>query len=323
MKAPRTGFTLVELLVVIAIIGILVSLLLPAVQSAREAGRQTQCKNNLKQLGLAVLNYEGSHKFLPPAGMVAPGNVFAPRSGAQFSWFIFILPQMEQGSLYNNINFNFDVFSQTDAAFDVRISSLSCPSDLSRTRYFQDPSLTGGRRFSKGNYAAYASFYRLEVQNDYPGMLVANRPVSSAKITDGMSNTAMASEVRTLTAASDQRGAWALPWCAASLLAFDMHPGPGGGDPNTIQLTAQTPNNYRRPNADVIYSCFAVESQARKMPCFDSSVGYLSAAPRSGHPNGVYTVFGDGHVDFWLDSIDPLTMGYRIAINDGKTLSVE
>jgi len=326
MKAPRTGFTLVELLVVIAIIGILVSLLLPAVQSAREAGRQTQCKNNLKQLGLAVLNYEGSHKFLPPAGIVAPGNVFVPRSGQQFSWMIFILPQMEQSGLYNNINFNFNIFNQPGAAFDLRISSLSCPSDLSRTRYFQDATLTGGVRFSKGNYAAFASPYRLEVQSAYPGMLIANRPVSSAKISDGMSNTAMASEVRTLTAAGDQRGAWALPWNAASLLAFDMHPLAGNGmtgDPTTIQLTAQTPNNYRRPNADVLYNCFAVESQARKMPCFDASVGYFSAAPRSGHPGGVYTVFGDGHVDLWSDGIDPFIMGYRICINDGKTLSVE
>src|SRR5438132_1281365 len=138
MKAPRTGFTLVELLVVIAIIGILVSLLLPAVQSARESGRQTQCKNNLKQIGLAVLNYEGSHKLLPPSGLVAPGPTFVPRSGQQFSWLIFILPQMEQGALYNNINFNFDIFNQTSASFDLRIGSLSCPSDLSRTRYFQD-----------------------------------------------------------------------------------------------------------------------------------------------------------------------------------------
>src|SRR5436190_8229772 len=129
MKAPRPGFTLVELLVVIAIIGILVSLLLPAVQSARESGRRTQCINNLKQLGLAVQNYEGSHKILPPSGIVGPGPLFAPRTGPQFSWLIFILPQMEQGALYQNINFNFDIFSQTGASFDVRINSYSCPSD--------------------------------------------------------------------------------------------------------------------------------------------------------------------------------------------------
>ena len=324
MKAPRPGFTLVELLVVIAIIGILVSLLLPAVQAARESGRQTQCKNNLKQIGLAVLNYEGAHKFLPPSGAVAPGNTFVPRSGLQFSWLVYILPQMEQGGLYQNINWNFDIFNQASASFDVRIGSLSCPSDPSRVRYFQDQSLTAGRRFSKGNYAAYSSPYRLEVQNDFPGMLIS-RPTSSAKVSDGLSQTAMASEVRTLQAFADQRGAWALPWNAASLLAFDMHPLAGGGmtgDPSTIHLTAQTPNNYTRPNADVIYSCFAVESQARKMPCFNySSAGYLSAAPRSGHPNGVYTAFGDGHVDLWNDSIDPFIMGYRISINDGKTLS--
>lgn len=325
MKAPRTGFTLVELLVVIAIIGILVSLLLPAVQSARESARQTQCKNNLKQIGLAVLNYEGAHKLLPPSGIVAPGNTFQPRSGLQFSWLVVILPQMEQSGLYQNINWNFDIFNQTSASFDVRIGSLSCPSDLARTRFFMDSSLTAGRRFSKGNYAAFASPYRLEFQNDYPGMLTSKGGVNSAKVTDGMSQTAMASEVRTMQSFADQRGAWALPWNGASLLAFDMHPLAGGGmqgDPTTIQFTAQTPNNYRRPNADVIYNCNAVESQARRMPCFAySSAGYLSAAPRSGHPGGVYTLFGDGHVDFWADSIDPFVMGYRISINDGHTLS--
>jgi prepilin-type N-terminal cleavage/methylation domain-containing protein/prepilin-type processing-associated H-X9-DG protein len=326
MKGLRSGFTLVELLVVIAIIGILVSLLLPAVQSARESGRKTQCINNLKQLGLAVQNYADTLKVLPPSGMVAtPNDVFTPRSGAQFSWLLFILPQIEQNALYQNINFGADVFHQT-FAFDMRISPYMCPSDLSRTRYFQDQTLTGGVRFSKGNYAAYASPYRLEQQLLYPGMLIAGRQQKLSSVTDGLSNTALASEVRTLQSFSDQRGVWALPWCAASLLAFDMHPLSGAGmsgDPSTIQFTAQTPNNYRRPNADVIYNCAAVESQARKMPCFDSSVGYMSASPRSGHPGLVNVAFGDGHVAQWSDSIDPFIMGYTISINDGHTLSTE
>ena len=96
------------------------------------------------------------------------------------------------------------------------------------------------------------------------------------------------------------------------------------GDPTTLPLTAQTPNNYLRPNADVIYNCFAVESQARKMPCFAySSAGYLSAAPRSGHINSVNVVFGDAHVGQFSNDIDPLVMGYSISINDGRTISLE
>ena len=103
--APRArrGFTLVELLVVIAIIGILVALLLPAVQAAREAARRTQCTNNLKQLGLAVHNYENTNKELPPGGLTPTGGSYG------HSWWVRILPYIEQGNVY-------DKFDQRKAA---------------------------------------------------------------------------------------------------------------------------------------------------------------------------------------------------------------
>jgi hypothetical protein len=197
---------------------------------------------------------------------------------------------------------------------------------MGRNRALLDPTLTQGKRFAKGNYAAYGSPYRLEVQATYSGMLVAPKTANFSNVTDGLSNTAMASEVRTMASFSDQRGAWALPWNGASLLAYDMHPAGGSGyngDPSTINLTAQKPNNIRIPNADVLYKCNPVESQSRKMPCFDSSVGYLSSAPRSGHPNLVNVVYGDAHVNPWSDNIDAMTMGYIISINDGHSLSIE
>jgi prepilin-type N-terminal cleavage/methylation domain-containing protein len=324
MKQIRQGFTLVELLVVIAIIGILVSLLLPAVQAAREAGRSSQCRNNLKQLGLAVQNYHDVYTCMPASGIVAtPGGVFDPRSGKMFSWLILILPQLEQQPLLNEFNLNVDIFHQTTTPFSVRPGFLGCPSDNSRNRFFVDTNITGGKRFAKGNYAAFASPYRLEEQHNHPGMLIAHKRANFADVTDGLSNTVLASEVRTMAALTDQRGAWALPWNGCSLLAFDMHP-PYPPDTSTLALTAQTPNNWMRPNADVLYNCLAVESQARKMPCFTySSANYLSASPRSGHPNLVNRVYGDGSVGTWSDSIDPLVMGYRISINDGRTLSEE
>jgi prepilin-type N-terminal cleavage/methylation domain-containing protein len=325
MKANRTGFTLVELLVVIAIIGILVSLLLPAVQAARESGRRTQCINNLKQLGLALALHESSYKVLPRSGVVAPGNTYDPRSGKQFSWMIYLLPYMEQGNLYNSINFDLDIFSQPNAFYSTQIPSLLCSSDLGRNRALQDQTLTQGKKFAKGNYAAYGGPFELEQHGGYMGMLVWNKAQTTATITDGMSNTAFATEVRTAQQFYDQRGAWALPWNGASLLAFDMHFLAGNGynaDTSTLPLTAQTPNNYRRPNADVIYNCDTVQMQARKMPCYNySSAGYLSAAPRSGHPGMVNVVLGDGSVRQWNDTIDPLAMGYMICINDGHALS--
>ena len=92
----RLGFTLVELLVVIAIIGVLVALLLPAVQSAREAARRMSCSNNLKQLSLALHNYEDTHKTFPPAGI----------DSNQMSWVVLLLPYFEQKNLYDQFNFN-------------------------------------------------------------------------------------------------------------------------------------------------------------------------------------------------------------------------
>src|SRR5437868_5977630 len=102
----RNGFTLVELLVVIAIIGVLVALLLPAVQTARESSRRSQCANNIKQIGLAVANYESTHRAMPPGNY---HSVFG-------SWLVHILPYMEQGNLtYSNVG-----MAQYPAAAGVR-----------------------------------------------------------------------------------------------------------------------------------------------------------------------------------------------------------
>jgi prepilin-type N-terminal cleavage/methylation domain-containing protein len=117
--APRLrGFTLVELLVVIAIIGILVGLLLPAVQAAREAARRLQCSNNMKQMGLALHNYESAFRTFPPAfisrvtGPWPGGNNPVPEVGPGWSFFAMVLPQMEQANLHNNINFNLPITLQ-------------------------------------------------------------------------------------------------------------------------------------------------------------------------------------------------------------------
>jgi prepilin-type N-terminal cleavage/methylation domain-containing protein len=120
MKQSR-GFTLVELLVVIAIIGILVGLLLPAVQAAREAARRMQCSNNLKQLGLALHNYESSFKTFPPSGI----------DSNSMSWAVMVLPFVEQGNLYNQFNFTAGAWNSHNRIAVVKgalIPSLQCPS---------------------------------------------------------------------------------------------------------------------------------------------------------------------------------------------------
>ena len=132
------AFTLVELLVVITIIGILIALLLPAVQAAREAARRMQCGNNLKQIGLALHNYHAAKNALP-LGSIPNGSS---------TWAMLILPQMEQQGIYNMINFNMPVFDNTTAvngftnvqvAATTRIPAYTCPSDPKSA----NPILTG------------------------------------------------------------------------------------------------------------------------------------------------------------------------------------
>jgi prepilin-type N-terminal cleavage/methylation domain-containing protein/prepilin-type processing-associated H-X9-DG protein len=135
----RYGFTLIELLVVIAIIAVLIALLLPAVQSAREAARRAQCVNNLKQIGLAVANYESSFGSYPPGGITDPvGKSPWNKYANALNWRAMILPQMEANPAYNSINFSVntaadsgftDVSASIFTAYTITVSSWLCPSD--------------------------------------------------------------------------------------------------------------------------------------------------------------------------------------------------
>jgi len=122
------GFTLVELLVVIAIIGILIALLLPAVQAAREAARRTQCNNNLKQLGIALHNYHDSHGTFPPAHLET--GTTGPTFRHHFGWLAYLLPYIEQENVYRLIDFRLKYSApenRQDAS--VGIKTFICPSD--------------------------------------------------------------------------------------------------------------------------------------------------------------------------------------------------
>ena len=130
IRVHQRGFTLVELLVVIAIIGILVSLLLPAVQSAREAGRRAQCSNNLKQIGLGLHNYEGTFKTLPYGNNYGAGST--PRAAP--SWSALVLPQIEQTGLYESFKFNLAMDdAQNRVPVTTRVVAYTCPSDGAAT----------------------------------------------------------------------------------------------------------------------------------------------------------------------------------------------
>ena len=345
LRGPTSlyGFTLVELLVVIAVIGILIGLLLPAVQQARESARRMQCLNSLKQLALATQGYEEMHGILPPSGIVQPKTlthgdgtirrqypVFDQRSGKMFSWVVLLLPFLEETSLYSQFDLSRSILDQVNEPQAQAIPTLLCPTDAALGRYYTPPG--SKKRFAKGNYAAYVSPFHSDLQLLYPGALISTGQKLS-KIIDGTSKTVVFAEVRTLDHQQDERGVWALPWNGASLLSLDMHhddsQAKGYFMNFWIQLAlvyqAQMPNTIG-PNADVLVECpreVLAQAQLERMPCikhdWDLGLwGYISAAPRSLHHGGVNIAFLDGHADFLSDDVDPFTMAYLVGIEDEK-----
>ena len=124
-RTPRRGFTLIEVLVVIAIIAVLIALLLPAVQAAREASRRLQCTNNLKQLALALNNYEHANGCYPAAFIDVPEYLLN-----SYSWIVAVLPHLEQQPLYNTFNFSINAWAPPNTTvWGFQVGTIQCPSD--------------------------------------------------------------------------------------------------------------------------------------------------------------------------------------------------
>jgi prepilin-type N-terminal cleavage/methylation domain-containing protein/prepilin-type processing-associated H-X9-DG protein len=192
----RFGFTLVELLVVIAIIGILVALLLPAIQAAREAARRSQCKNNLKQLALAVMNYEGAYRKLPPSVAIDFNGVDNTKTNLAWGVHARIMPFLEEGGVYSQVDISMAWDFQT-AINELRIGGFSCPSDTNAPTV-RDP---GG-----GKVKLYATTYGFnfgpwfifdpETRQGGDGVFYPNSFLPLQKIIDGTSKTLLCAEVK-------------------------------------------------------------------------------------------------------------------------------
>ena len=207
-KHLSRGFTLIELLVVIAIIAVLIALLLPAVQQAREAARRSQCKNSLKQIGLALHNYHDNHNGFPQGwiGVNASGQPYVD-GGNGWGWAARILPQMDQAPLFNSINFSLPMTNAVHAA--ARVTPLPiyrCPSDIGDAVWTITDS--GGNallQLASANYVG--SFGISDVDNCVgqpapfrcagEGALFHNSFVRMADFTDGTSSTFLAGEHKT------------------------------------------------------------------------------------------------------------------------------
>jgi prepilin-type N-terminal cleavage/methylation domain-containing protein len=189
----RAGFTLIELLVVIAIIAVLVALLLPAVQQAREAARRSQCKNNLKQLGLALHNYHDIYNVLP----FGEGRVNSGQGGHRYSGYVGMLPQMDQAPLYNLFTangFNADPWDAGQlAALRTQIPILLCPSDQLTTA--MNPVGKANYTFSRGDSTWDHNEWTSNGGRGFRGMFGGQSYCRALRdVTDGLSNTIAMSE---------------------------------------------------------------------------------------------------------------------------------
>jgi prepilin-type N-terminal cleavage/methylation domain-containing protein/prepilin-type processing-associated H-X9-DG protein len=304
----RRGFTLIELLVVIAIIAVLIALLLPAVQAAREAARRSQCVNNLKQLGLASLNYESSNGCFQASalwGAQADGRFCRPKYG--FGPFIPILPYMEQSNIFNLFNFSNSYYRSPNYSFaGIMISTLQCPSDglvangdpISLSFYTADgnPPPTNPRQ-GITSYAGNAGMWLVQngpcdnagngtVNADFPleqgtatGTIYAYSCTRLSSITDGTSNTMLFSERPYGLLESD-------PAMAANASSNDYWWNSGYWGHTTFDTSYQ-PNALRKNKA-----------------LFDAGWWWLPVeAAGSFHPGGVNVGMCDGSVRFIKDTI--------------------
>jgi prepilin-type N-terminal cleavage/methylation domain-containing protein len=333
-KRRPAGFTLLELLVVVAIVIILMSLLLPAIRSGMEVARRASCGSNMRQLGMAVASYETLHGHYPPAGLVA--DPYDLRSGQMLSWIVLTLPQFDQQPLFDQFDLERSALDQPLEPQSILPGALYCPSDQARGKYLVDSMLTNGKQFAKGNYAAYNSPFHTDLSKPFPGALSMGREQRLADIRDGITHTILLSEVRVRGNEQDQRGAWALPWTGASLLAFDMHCDPqtashlSGGEvfsPWSASFGQTQPPNNQGPNVDMLYKCTDIaNAQLSKMPCANYGGGqwqFLSAAPRSNHIGGVVICTMGGTIRFLRNDVDEVTMAYLISIHDGVVASLD
>ncbi len=311
-RRPLPGFTLIELLVVIAIIGILIALILPAVQAAREAARRAQCGNNLRQLAIGALNFESSQGVLPPgsSGPVLRDGTFPPAWAdpkektipwGHFGWPLHLLPHLEQGNLYNQININVPMFAQTIPENSPLSTPPSTPdgdrgpagnsanSTVSRMQpgLFVCPSWSGGALPNSEfkDYGVNAGYIgdccgttgdccpersTMARSPELNGVGALNSQVSLAKIRDGTSNTLLYLELP-----RDANHGWIDRGKGSNPFLWVHHPAQG-------YVLASNGIQPAPPNDKM----------------------YNTRAAGSAHPGGLQVVFTDGHLRWISDRID-------------------
>jgi prepilin-type N-terminal cleavage/methylation domain-containing protein/prepilin-type processing-associated H-X9-DG protein len=338
MLERRRGFTLIELLVVIAIIGVLVGLLLPAVQAAREAARRTQCVNNLKQIGLAKSNYESTFGVLPPSMCATgTGNTIAWING--WSAMARVLPYAEQGAMYNSANSS--LWKETPPNTTIvalEVALFLCPSDLHPDPYLQTYGYSGVTSYgvNQGDWFIWGGFGGPQNRNAF-GLDRARR---FAEFTDGLSQTLLVAEVKAQQPRSDCQAALSLiqnPYKVPPTIAAPLSVAP---EYDTCAPSPMISDNHSEwSDGNVFGAGFstawppnkAIQGTTSASAAYDLDLigiheenggpSFAAITARSYHPGGVNALFGDGRVQFVKSSIDGTTWRALGTVAGGKVVS--
>jgi prepilin-type N-terminal cleavage/methylation domain-containing protein len=303
-SATRAGFTLVELLVVIAIIGVLVALLLPAVQAARAAARRTQCQNNIRQLGLGCLNHESAMGRLPV------GFNTLPNGDVMHTWAAFSLPYVEAATLFDNIDLTRPSWQQdldpktpwVKTQLDIHL----CPSDVGRDVHEGRSSTfahanylanQGLKPWWQANLSEVNADARIPIESRGPferAFAQQNEGIELRQISDGLSRTVMLGEVRQFPG-FDARG---LLYLGSAFYSHEYFPNSNATD--YLEWCAEYNGAGRRldeSRRDPSAPCDTRSSASR---------GPYRQTSRSLHPGGVHVVYCDDHVEFINDDVDQI-----------------
>jgi prepilin-type N-terminal cleavage/methylation domain-containing protein/prepilin-type processing-associated H-X9-DG protein len=290
-RTPRRAFTLIELLVVIAIIGILMSLLLPAVQKIREAAARLQCQNNLKQIGLALHNYHDSNQSFPPGyAATLPYTDGATDTTPGWAWSALLLPYLEQGPLYNSIRFNLPVeHAQNGAPVQTLVKVYLCPSDLTPVVAFNVPDAFG-KPVALAAPSSYAACVGGDESDSFGpwgrGVFYRNSHTRLTDITDGTSSTILIGEKSWANA----NGVWAGAINNGVILRGKQNPCPGSG-------------------AAFYPAATLVQSHSHLNNALTDTDGGLDDFS-SRHPNGSNFLYADGSVHFLRSIPGDTATGY-------------
>ncbi|MGL4512474.1 MAG: DUF1559 domain-containing protein [Lacipirellulaceae bacterium] len=323
-RRADTAFTLVELLVVIAIIGILVALLLPAVQAAREAARRSKCVNNLKNVALAMHNYHDSFKAFPPATEQNPGEDPGNHSRLRANWAILVLPYLEEQNLADRFELTAtnrisDGRSAADAGEWVErgteLDIMLCPSDEGLGSRFTGSSSVrgsggttndGNGNWARGNYGLNAfqfwpSNWNQDDGDGAPyadnwnvGVATIAKGLRIGQITDGTTKTIMLGEMRVGLVPEDRRGVWAMGMCGSSFHC--RHVTNGDSPPNSCSS-----------DDDILMdgAVLAANRDNFRLQCMGNGWNAASgqSVVRSVHPGGVHAAMADASVRFIGDFV--------------------